>query len=107
MSTLTQPSSSFDRYLRTAATILVGAVWMSAIIFGLYILCFYFIGLLMGNTTQWNEVLPGLYDEDSRSATLGIGLHFAAGQNRNKSVDVQQIEGTVTIHVDYSFILLI
>ena len=48
-------------------------------LFGLYILAFYFIALIQENTTQWNEVLPGLYDEQTRSATAGIGLHFAAG----------------------------
>ncbi|MCB0631343.1 MAG: DUF2306 domain-containing protein [Lewinella sp.] len=62
-----------------AAYLLVAVVWMSALLFGLYILAFYFIALLQGNTTQWNEVLPGLYDQQTQSATLGIGVHFAAG----------------------------
>ena len=59
--------------------LLVATVWSSAMLFGLYILAFYFIALIQENTTQWNEVLPGLYDEQTRSATAGIGLHFAAG----------------------------
>ncbi|WP_116126254.1 DUF2306 domain-containing protein [Lewinella sp. IMCC34183] len=68
-----------DRHLRVAGRVLVATVWSSAVIFGLYILAFYFVGLLSGNTGQWNEVLPGLYDANTRSATFGIGLHFAAG----------------------------
>ena len=59
--------------------LLVATVWSSAMLFGLYILAFYFIALIQGNTTQWNEILPGLYDEQTKGATAGIGLHFAAG----------------------------
>lgn len=65
--------------MHRAAVILVAVVWLSALLFGLYILAFYFIALLEGNTTQWNEVLPGLYDRNTQSATIGIGIHFAAG----------------------------
>ena len=75
----TVPCSVADRQLRIAGRILVGTVWISALIFGVYILCFYFLGLVLGNSDQWNEVLPGLYDANTRSATVGIGLHFAAG----------------------------
>lgn len=62
-----------------AARLLVTVVWASALLFGLYILAFYFIALLQGNTVQWNEVLPGLYDQQTHAATIGIGVHFAAG----------------------------
>lgn len=37
------------------------------------------MSLVEGNTAQWNEVLPGLHDPQTKSATTGIGLHFAAG----------------------------
>lgn len=70
---------SLDKILHFAARLLVIIVWGSAILFGGYILAFYFIALIQGNTNQWNEVLPDIYDEGTRSATLGIGLHFAAG----------------------------
>ena len=74
------PTLSFaDRQLTLAGRVLVATVWTSAVLFGLYILSFYFVGLLTGRTEQWNAVLPGLYDANRRSATLGIGLHFAAG----------------------------
>ena len=61
------------------ASLLVIIVWGSAILFGLYILAFYFVALIQGNTLQWNEVLPDIYDEKTQSATIGIGVHFAAG----------------------------
>tara|TARA_Y100001980_G_C14556842_1_gene351163 strand:- start:1207 stop:2031 length:825 start_codon:yes stop_codon:yes gene_type:complete len=65
--------------LRIMLNLLVITVWISALLFGLYILAFYFVSLVQGNTSQWNEVLPGLHDTQTRSATAGIGLHFAAG----------------------------
>lgn len=71
--------SRLDTTLHWAARLLVITVWGSALLFGLYILAFYFIALLQGNTTQWNEILPGLYDTRTEAATIGIGVHFAAG----------------------------
>ncbi len=68
-----------DIAIKATGKLLVAAVWISTILFGLYILAFYFIALLKGNTAQWNQVLPGLYDRSTTSATVGIGLHFAAG----------------------------
>lgn len=65
--------------IQLAARLLVITVWISTILFGLFILSFYFVALLKGNTAQWNEVLPGLYDMKTESATVGIGIHFAAG----------------------------
>ncbi|MCG8326147.1 MAG: DUF2306 domain-containing protein [Chitinophagales bacterium] len=72
-------SKKWDNAMHWAAQVLVVTVWGSAFLFGLYILAFYFIALLEGNTAQWNEILPGLYDSNTRGATLGIGLHFATG----------------------------
>lgn len=68
-----------QKLLRFSISLLSALVWISSALFGLYILAFYFKGLLSGNTTQWNEVLPGLYDTTTPNATYGIGLHFAAG----------------------------
>lgn len=62
-----------------AAYLLVSVVWISALLFGLYIIAFYFIALLQGNTAQWNDMLPGLYSRQTEEATIGIGVHFAAG----------------------------
>lgn len=73
------PKNKLDHAMDWAAYLLVATVWISALLFGLYIIAFYFIALLQGNTEQWNEVLPGLYDQQTRGATVGIGVHFAAG----------------------------
>lgn len=71
--------TKIDQSLQLAGRLLVATVWISTILFGLFILSFYFVALLKGNTAQWNEVLPGLYDMKTESATVGIGIHFAAG----------------------------
>ncbi len=71
--------NKLDNTMHWAAYLLVATVWVSALLFGLYILAFYFIALVKGNTAQWNEVLPGLYDKQTKAATLGMGVHFAAG----------------------------
>lgn len=71
--------SKSDIAMRLAGRLLVGIVWISATLFGLFILSFYFVALLEGNTGQWNTILPELYDDQTKTATLGMGLHFAAG----------------------------
>lgn len=65
--------------MRLAGQLLVAIVWISATLFGLFILSYYFVALLEGNTAQWNTILPDLYDEQTKTATIGMGLHFAAG----------------------------
>ena len=73
------PSALDERALRFACAALATTVWISALLFGLFILTFYFVALFNGNTGQWNELLPGLYDERAPAATVGIGIHFGAG----------------------------
>ena len=65
--------------LRLAAIFLVAVVWVSAAIFGLYILAFYFGAAFDGTLDQWNHDLPRLHDPQNPLATVGIGVHFAAG----------------------------
>jgi len=65
--------------VRWTGFLLVSTVWISAGLFGLYILAFYAAALYGGNLAKWNNVLPGLYHHDSATATTGIGLHFAMG----------------------------
>ena len=64
---------------RWAGIVLVATVWISALLFGLYILAFYAAALYEGNLVRWNKVLPGLYTQGSTTSITGIGLHFAAG----------------------------
>ena len=65
--------------MQWSARLLVATVWASALIFGLYIFVFYFLSSIRGDIVQWNEVLPDLYSDDAPAATVGIGIHFAAG----------------------------
>ena len=65
--------------LRWTGILLVATVWISAGLFGLYILSFYAAAFYRGNLHKWNDVLPGLYNGGAATATTGIGLHFAAG----------------------------
>ncbi len=71
--------SRLDKSIKIGTYLLAATVWISALLFGLFILSFYFVALMEGNTEQWNQVLPGLYDSSTKSATIGIGIHFAAG----------------------------
>lgn len=65
--------------MRLTGVLLLISVWISAGLFGLYILAFYATALAGGNLEKWNKILPGLYSKDTAVATAGIGLHFAMG----------------------------
>lgn len=65
--------------VRWTGFLLVATVWISAGLFGLYILAFYAAALFKGNLENWNNGLPGLYQKGYTTATTGISLHFAAG----------------------------
>jgi hypothetical protein len=67
------------RALQWSSRVLTGTVWISAALFGLYILSFYAAALIDGNLANWNRALPRLYESHTPTATAGIGLHFAAG----------------------------
>ncbi|MGV3561105.1 DUF2306 domain-containing protein [Larkinella arboricola] len=76
----TSAVSTFSRKaLNGSGILLVATVWGSAALFGLYILAFYAAALYEGNMERWNQVLPGLYERGTGTATTGIGLHFATG----------------------------
>jgi hypothetical protein len=65
--------------LHLSSLLLVTTVWISAALFGLYILAYYASALYQGDMARWNQVLPRLYEQTTTAATTGIGLHFAAG----------------------------
>jgi uncharacterized membrane protein len=65
--------------VQLAARALTATCWISAALFGLYILAFYAAALFDGNMAKWNEGLPRLYEAHTPAATAGIGVHFAAG----------------------------
>jgi hypothetical protein len=64
---------------RWSGRALVCTVWISATLFGLYIVAFYVGALADGQMTKWNQNLPGLYEPHTPSATSALGLHFLAG----------------------------
>jgi hypothetical protein len=65
--------------LKWTGLALVTTVWVSAALFGLYILAFYVAALYGHDMQRWNNVLPGLYTRTSTASTAGIGLHFVGG----------------------------
>jgi hypothetical protein len=69
-----------SKSLQRALQVLTIVSWVSAVLFGLYILGFYLFSFLVGNYENWNlGTLPGLYDRNNTKSTFGMGLHFAAG----------------------------
>src|SRR3954468_14608865 len=54
-------------------------VWISAAIFGLYIVALYAGAVSDGAPERWNESLPRLYEPYEMLATIGIGAHFMTG----------------------------
>jgi len=68
-----------QRVLRWSGIFLVSTVWLSALLFGLYILTFYVAAFYRSDMVVWNDNLAGLYQADKKGATLSIGLHFVAG----------------------------
>ena len=58
---------------------LLGIVWISSFIFGLYILANYASAYFDDDLQRWNGVLPEIYTPGQPAASIGIGLHFAAG----------------------------
>ena len=68
-----------DLLFSGSRTALAATAWVSAALFGLYILAFYAGALFDGTMTTWNQNLPGLYAPGSPVTTSGIATHFAAG----------------------------
>jgi len=72
-------NGAFPAQLRWATYLLVMATWISAGLFGLYILIFYGGAVPAGRMEDWNKALPKLYETHTFWANVGIGAHFAAG----------------------------
>ncbi|MBE9461570.1 DUF2306 domain-containing protein [Dyadobacter subterraneus] len=94
-------NKSDARAVRITGFLLVSTVWVSAGLFGLYILAFYAAALYEGNMGQWNNVLPGLYQQGELVQTSGIGIHFASGGIILLLGSIQLME---SVRVKYSFL---
>jgi len=68
-----------DKISAVSTFLLVASVWLSTILFGLYILAFFAVPIFQATLDSWNESLPGLYEEGKAASTAGIGAHFIAG----------------------------
>jgi len=68
-----------EAVLRGSAILLVAASWLSAGLFGAYILAFYGGTLAGGAPDRWNESLPRLHEAATPLATIAIGAHFVTG----------------------------
>lgn len=79
MPTRPAKATTGNSFFRFTKNLLGTIVWSSALIFGLYILVFYALAYVSGDTAQWNKVLPGLYDPQNAGSTAGIAAHFLAG----------------------------
>lgn len=58
---------------------LVLASWISAGLFGLYILAFYLGAIPHQHLSAWNDNLPGVYQPGNIVALVAMGAHLAAG----------------------------
>ncbi|MBO9711277.1 DUF2306 domain-containing protein [Sphingomonas sp.] len=67
------------RFLNATATLLAATVWLSAALFGLYILAFFGGFAAAGAPERWNESLPALHDPANLLSTVAIGAHFITG----------------------------
>jgi hypothetical protein len=67
------------RLLGWSGTTLAAIAWLSAALFGAYIVIFYAGAIAVGTPAQWNANLPGLFDPRAPMGTAGIAAHFAAG----------------------------
>lgn len=65
--------------LRWSSIALVSTAWLSAALFGLYILAFYATTYFEDNLQMWNNIVIGLYAENKPTATAGLVLHFIMG----------------------------
>jgi hypothetical protein len=65
--------------LRFSGSGLVLASWLSAALFGLYILFFYLGALSGSDLSSWNNNLPGMYEKGSVTAVWSMAAHLLAG----------------------------
>jgi uncharacterized membrane protein len=70
------PSVVAVRWLTLA---LVTTTWLSAALFGTYILAYYGGAVPRGTLADWNHTLPRLYEPATPMATIAMGAHFLTG----------------------------
>ena len=73
------PRSISASLVRLTGGALLISSWISAAIFGVYILAFYLGAIPRGTMAGWNQTLPRLYEPATPMATLAMGGHFLTG----------------------------
>jgi uncharacterized membrane protein len=71
-------ATALDRTVARLQVALVAVVWLSGLLFGVYIVAFYVAAWAGGDLARWNDGLPNLHGSEG-AANAGIGLHFATG----------------------------
>lgn len=66
-------------FFRWSVQTLSSSVWLSTLLFGLYILLTYGLSWVTGNLELWNGGLLQTYVPDSPAATNGMAVHFLGG----------------------------
>lgn len=78
MAVMADRSGGEGAAVRLAGRALTAVSWVSAAIFGAYILAFY-LRAAPAHLEQWNGNLPSLYEPGHLLATVAIGAHLASG----------------------------
>ena len=73
------PASLSGALVRLSGGALLISSWISAAIFGAFILAYYIGAVPRGAMTAWNHTLPQLYEPTTPLATLAMGGHFLTG----------------------------
>jgi len=79
VSTANRTTAGFhSRVLRWSTLGLVGSSWISAAMFGMYILAFYLVSI-PSHLNSWNDNLPGLYEKGNAPALGAMSAHLLTG----------------------------
>ena len=73
------PTSAGELLVRLTGGALLISSWVSAAIFGAFILAFYIGAVPRGTMVGWNQTLPRLYEPTTPMATIAMGGHFITG----------------------------
>lgn len=73
-----QPSFP-DVTFKWSQRLLAAALWASCLLFGVYIVAFYFGAYLTDEMSRWNVVLPDLYRPGEPQGSFAMAAHFVCG----------------------------
>ena len=68
-----------DITFKWSRRLLTISLWSSCLLFGVYIVAFYFGAYLTDDMTRWNVVLPDLYRPGEPQGSFAMAAHFLCG----------------------------